>query len=103
MYAKVLVKKLGLTSNMHFSTPLSMSTNLSKDTSSIDVEKKLYRRMIGSLLLLIASHLDISFSVGACAHLQSCLKESHLAIIKRIISMWAVQLIMVCGICLIPH
>ena len=72
---------------MHFSTPLSMSTNLSKDTSSIDVEKKLYRRMIGSLLLLIASHLDISFSVGACAHLQSYLKESHLAIIKRIFSM----------------
>ncbi|KAI5320937.1 hypothetical protein L3X38_040645 [Prunus dulcis] len=41
--------------------------------------------MIGSLLHLIASRPDISYSVGVCARFQSDPKESHLFAVKRII------------------
>ncbi|KAK6149616.1 hypothetical protein DH2020_017141 [Rehmannia glutinosa] len=40
--------------------------------------------MIGSLLYLTASRLDISYSVCVCDRYQSCPKESHLKAVKRI-------------------
>ncbi|RVW16805.1 Retrovirus-related Pol polyprotein from transposon RE1 [Vitis vinifera] len=64
-----------------------MPTNLklSKDESGKGVDETLYRSMIGSLLYLTASRLDITFSVGVCARYQACPKESHLIALKRII------------------
>ncbi|XP_070022594.1 secreted RxLR effector protein 161-like [Nicotiana sylvestris] len=41
--------------------------------------------MSGSLLYLIASRLDIVFSVGLCARFQANPKESHLTAVKRIL------------------
>ena len=41
--------------------------------------------MIGSLLYLTASRLDIAFSVGVCARYQANSKESHVGVVKRII------------------
>ena len=49
-----------------------------------DVNQKLYRGMIGSLLYLTASRLDIMFCVCLCARFQACPKESHLIALKRI-------------------
>ena len=56
-----------------------MPTNLklSKDESGKGVEETLYRSMIGSLLYLTASRLDIAFSVGVCARYHACPKESQ--------------------------
>ena len=51
-YARELVKKIGLESSKHSRTPTSTTTKLSKDASRKDVEQKLYRSMIGSLLYL---------------------------------------------------
>ena len=64
---------------------MSTITKLSKNASRKDVEQKLYRRMVGSLLYLTTSHPDISFSVGVCARYQANPKESHLTFVKRII------------------
>ena len=41
--------------------------------------------MIGSLLYLIASRPDISYSVGVCARYQANPKESYMISLKRII------------------
>ena len=41
--------------------------------------------MIGSLLYLIARHLDSCYSVGVCARYQSNIKEYHITVVKRII------------------
>ena len=64
-----------------------MPTNLklSKDELGEKVEETLYRSMIGSLLYLTASRLDITFSVGVCARYQACPKKSHLIALKHII------------------
>ena len=84
-YAKNLVKRFGLDSKKHISTPMSSSAKLSHDAAGVEVDPTLYRSMISSLLYLTASKLDIAFSVGVCARFQATPKESHLIAIKRII------------------
>jgi hypothetical protein len=49
-----------------------------------DVDQKLYRSMIGSLLYLCASRPDIVLSVGVCARYQAAPKESHQTAVLRI-------------------
>nr|GEX80776.1 hypothetical protein [Tanacetum cinerariifolium] len=49
-----------------------------------DVDLYLYRSMIGSLMYLTASRLDIRFAVCACARHQVRPKECHLHAVKRI-------------------
>lgn len=48
------------------------------------VEQKVYRGVIGSLLYLNASRPDILFSTCICVRFQSYHKESHLTYVKRI-------------------
>ena len=64
---------------------MATTTKLDKDEQGINVDIKLYRSMIGSLLYLTASRPDIMFSVCLCARFQSCPKESHLIAVKCII------------------
>ena len=66
-YAKNLVKRFGLDSRKHTSTPMSSSAKLSRDATSVEVDPTLFRSMIDSLLYLTASKLDTAFSVGVCA------------------------------------
>ena len=41
--------------------------------------------MIGSLRYLIASKLDLCYSVRICARYEACPKESHLSVVKKMI------------------
>ena len=84
-YAKNLVKRFGLDSKKHTSTPMSSLAKLSLDAVGVDIDPTLYRSMIGSFLYLTASRLDIAFSMGVCARFQAALKESHLTVVKLII------------------
>ena len=63
---------------------MSLIIKLDKDEKGNDVNQKLYRCMIGSLLYLIASRPDIMFSVFLCDRFQARLKESHLIALKYI-------------------
>ncbi|GJZ19044.1 hypothetical protein Tco_0555634 [Tanacetum coccineum] len=49
------------------STPTDLEKPLVKDADADDVDEHLYRSMIGSLMYLTASRLDIMFAVCACA------------------------------------
>ena len=54
-------------SKKHTSTPMSSSARLSCDAAGVELDPTLYRSMIGSLLYLIASRPNITFSVGVHA------------------------------------
>jgi len=66
-------------------TPMATSTYLDLDEKGKSVDESRYRGMIGSLLYLTTSRLDIILSVYLCARYQSNPKESHLVVVKRII------------------
>ncbi|XP_030939998.1 uncharacterized protein LOC115964912 [Quercus lobata] len=85
IYARNIVKKFGLDSKKHASTPMSSSTKLNVDSSVVEVSPTMYKSIIGSLLYLTTSRSDIAFSVGVCARYQATPKESHLTVVKRII------------------
>ena len=84
-YAKNLVKKFGLESASFVKTPMNPNVKLTVDLLGKSVDSSLYRSMIGSFLYLIASRLDISYSVGEYARYQANPKESHMIALKRII------------------
>src|SRR5436853_7195778 len=84
-YANELLKRFGMYNSGSKKTPMGTTTMLDKDESGKSVDQKLYRGMIGSLLYLTTSRLDIMFSVCICATYQSNPKESHLKSVKRIL------------------
>ena len=65
-------------------TPLITGHKLRKDDESKEVDQKLYRSMIGSLLYVIASRLDAMQVVRLVARFQANPKEAHVLAIKRI-------------------
>jgi hypothetical protein len=65
-------------------TPMGTNGHLYLDMGGKSVDQKVYRSMIGSLLYLCASRLDIMFSVCMCARFQADPKEVHLRAVKRI-------------------
>ncbi|KAH9656139.1 hypothetical protein KPL70_022564 [Citrus sinensis] len=83
-YVKDLLKRFSIDDSKTKNTPMSTTTKLDKDEKGKEVDIKMYRGMIGSLLYLTASRPDIMFSVCLCARFQSCPKESHLLAVKRI-------------------
>jgi hypothetical protein len=66
------------------STPMVVGFKLNKDDISPDVDQRTYRSMIGSLLYITTSCLDIMQAFGMVGRYQSATKKSHLAAIKRI-------------------
>ncbi|GJZ17484.1 retrovirus-related pol polyprotein from transposon TNT 1-94 [Tanacetum coccineum] len=79
-----MLKKFGLEDSKPMKTPMSSDTKLTKDEECESVDSTKYRGIIGSLLYLTASRLDIMFSVCLCARFQEDPKTSHLEVVKRI-------------------
>lgn len=66
------------------STPMIIGCKLSKDDTSPEVDQKLYRSMIGSLLYVTASRPDVLHPVGLVGRFQAAPRENHLHAVKRI-------------------
>ncbi|GJT71866.1 putative ribonuclease H-like domain-containing protein [Tanacetum coccineum] len=66
------------------STPMEPNKALVKDEEVDNVDVHLYRSMIGSLMCLTASRLDITFAICACTRFQVTPTTSHLHAVKRI-------------------
>ncbi|GJY42465.1 retrovirus-related pol polyprotein from transposon TNT 1-94 [Tanacetum coccineum] len=77
-YIKEMLKKFGLEDSKPMKTPMSTETKLTRDDEGESVDNTKYRGMIGSLLYLTASRLDIKFSVFLCARFQEDPKTPHL-------------------------
>jgi hypothetical protein len=75
-YIKDMLKKFEMEDAKTISTPLGTNKSLDNDASGNIVDQKMYRSMIGSLLYMTASRLDVMFSVCMCARFQASPRES---------------------------
>ena len=66
-------------------TPMPTNGHLGLGEEYKSVDPKVYHSMIGYLLYLCASRLDIMLSVCMCARFQAAPKECHLMAVKRIL------------------
>jgi hypothetical protein len=84
-YTTDILKKYKMDTAKGAKTPMPTNGHLNADEGGKDVDQKVYRSMIGSLLYLCASRPDIMLSVCMCARFQSAPKESHDVAVKRIL------------------
>jgi hypothetical protein len=83
-YIQDILNKFGMKDVKPIKTPMGTNGHLDLDTRGKSVDQKVYRSMIGSLLYLCASRLDIMLSVSMCARFQADPKEVHLRTVKGI-------------------
>jgi hypothetical protein len=83
-YLKEMLKKFQMEDSSHVSTPMVVGCKLSKDDISPDVDQRTCQSIIGNLMYITTSHLDIMQVVGMVVRYQSSSKQSHLAVVKRI-------------------
>nr|GEX00642.1 reverse transcriptase domain-containing protein [Tanacetum cinerariifolium] len=69
-YVAEILKKFRLSEGKSASTPIDAEKPLLKDSDGEDVDAHTYRFMIGSLMYLTSSRLDIMFVVCACVRFQ---------------------------------
>ncbi|GJY84658.1 hypothetical protein Tco_0498684 [Tanacetum coccineum] len=84
-YASEIVKKYGLHSTDSVDTPTIENKKLDKDLQGKQVDATLYRGMIGSLNVSIASRPELNYVVCLCVpRYQAKPTEKHLQAVKRI-------------------
>ena len=66
-----MLKKFGMEDCKLVSTPMTIGCKLSKDNDSKEVDQKLYRSMIGSLLYVTTSRPDVMQAIGLVAKFQA--------------------------------
>ena len=79
-----MLKKFGMEDCKEISTPMIDGCKLRKDDESKEIDQKLYRSMICSLLYVMASRPDVMQVVGQVARFQATPKEAHVLVVKRI-------------------
>ncbi|KAI3717774.1 hypothetical protein L1987_69595 [Smallanthus sonchifolius] len=83
-YVQDILSKYKMNDSSTYGTPIPVNHGLHPDKDGKDVDSRLYRRMIGSLMYLTASRPDIMFAVCLCSRFQSQPKESHMIAVKII-------------------
>nr|GEX01510.1 retrovirus-related Pol polyprotein from transposon TNT 1-94 [Tanacetum cinerariifolium] len=82
-YAQEILIKHGMTLCDSVGTPLA-TKHLDADLSGIPIYQTKYRSMVGALMYLTASRLDIVHATCYCARYQAKLTEKHLTMVKWI-------------------
>jgi hypothetical protein len=81
-YTKDLMKKFNMAELEPVSTPMSSMASLGPDEDGEAVDQREYRSMIGSLLYLTVTRLDIQFAVGLCVRFQAFPHSSHWMVVQ---------------------
>jgi hypothetical protein len=84
-YTHEILTKFDMDKAKSIKTPMGTNGHLDLDLGGTSVDQKVYHSIIGSLLYLCASRLDIMLSVCMCARFQAAPKDCHLRVVKRMI------------------
>ncbi|WVZ85031.1 hypothetical protein U9M48_031994 [Paspalum notatum var. saurae] len=84
-YTRDVRKKFAMENSRPMSTPMNTKIMLDEDEEGEAVDQREFRGMIGSILYLTATKLDIQFAVRLCARYQASPRMLHLQAVKRIL------------------
>jgi hypothetical protein len=79
-----MLKRFGMEDCKPVITPMQTSCKFRKDDDSKFTDQRQYRSMIGSLLYVTTSRLDVMQAIGHVALFQEAPMESHVLAMKRI-------------------
>jgi hypothetical protein len=83
-YIKEMLNKFGMENCKPISTLMVIGYNFSKNDESMEEYQRLYRLIIGILLYVTTSRLDVMQVVGHIAIFQEAPKVTHVLVVKRI-------------------
>jgi hypothetical protein len=83
-YIREMIKSFIMEDCKPVTTPMQTSFKLSKDDDSKYIDKRKYRSIIGSLLYVTTSRINVMQAIGQVARFQAETKESHVLAVKRI-------------------
>ena len=83
-YIQDMLKRFNFKDAKEKTTPMQTKCHLKRNPDGKDVDQKLYRSMIGSLLYLCASRPDIVLSAGVRARYQAAPKKTHMTVVTQI-------------------
>ena len=84
-YVDDLLKKFNMQDCKPLATPMAMNKKLSKDDGQNKVDATVYRSLVGSLIYLTNSRLDIVHAVSIVSRFMSNPSKAHFAAAKRIL------------------
>ncbi len=73
-YLKEMLKRFQMEDTTPVSTPMVSGCKLSKEDTSPEVDQKMYRSMIGSLIYITTSRPDIMHAVGMVGRFQASIE-----------------------------
>ena len=82
-YAVEILKRFRMMDCMAMTTPMASNLKLLSDASSKSVDAMMYRQMIGSLMYLMNTRLDICFAVNTLRQFLANLIHVHLMVAKH--------------------
>jgi hypothetical protein len=84
-YAKEILKKFHMESCKSTSTPMNLKEKFSKNDGTNKVDEGQYISLIGCLMYLTATRLNIAFAVSLLSCFMHCASELHLQVKKKMV------------------
>eukprot|EP00253_Pinus_taeda_P031084 PITA_31084 len=84
-YVEVELKRFNMQNSKAAVTPIAVGLKLTKEDSSNDLDPKLYKSIVGSLMYLTATRPDIMHAVSLISRFMERPKETHWPAAKRIL------------------
>ena len=84
-YAKEILKKFQMNECKAMSTPMNPKEKLCKEDGTHQVDEAHFRSLIGCLMYLTATRLEIQFPISVLSRFMLCATEIHLKAARRIL------------------
>ena len=84
-YEVEILKKFGILDHKAIATNMASNLKLLCDASSVSIDATMYWQMIGSLMYLTNTRLDICFAVNTLSQFLTDLRHVHLIVGKHIL------------------
>ena len=84
-YASELLSRVGLTDSKTVNTPVELNAHLSPSRGKPLFNLSFYKHLVGSLVYLTITHLDISYAIHQVSQYLSAPRSTHYAVVLRIL------------------